>query len=126
LIWPDTGVLRYVSAGHNPALLLRRSGETARLDATGVPVGMFSSSTWKEETVAIAPGDLLCLYTDGLTEAANEAEEEFGMERLSTALAREGGRPVRQICDRIFADVADFALGMPQYDDQTLLLVRRT
>ena len=87
---------------------------------------MFASATWKEQTVAIAPGDLLCLYTDGLTEAANEAEEEFGMERLATALARESERPARQICDRIFADVADFALGMPQYDDQTLLLVRRT
>ena len=126
LIEPDTGVLRYVSAGHNPALLLRRSGEIARLDATGVPVGMFASSTWKEEVVAIAPGDLLCLYTDGLTEAANEAEEEFGMERLATALARGRELPVGQICDRIFADVAEFALGMPQYDDQTLLLVRRT
>ncbi|HYR46909.1 MAG TPA: GAF domain-containing SpoIIE family protein phosphatase, partial [Thermoanaerobaculia bacterium] len=126
LIEPDTGVLRYVSAGHNPALLLRRSGEIARLDATGVPVGMFASASWKEEVVAIAPGDLLCLYTDGLTEAANEAEEEFGMERLATALARGRELPVGQICDRIFADVAEFALGMPQYDDQTLLLVRRT
>lgn len=126
VIEPDTGVLRYVSAGHNPALLLRRSGEIERLDATGVPVGMFPSAAWREEVLEIAPGDLLCLYTDGVTEASNAAEEEFGMDRLANALGRDRELPVQRICDRLFGEVADFASGMPQYDDQTLLMLRRT
>jgi len=117
--------LTYVSAGHNPALLLRGSGQIERLNATGVPVGMFPDASWREVSVTLSPGDLLCLYTDGLTEAANMQEEEFGMERLSTLIA--GGRetPLKELCDRVLAEVADFAAGMPQYDDQTLLLLRR-
>ena len=78
---------RYVSAGHNPALLLRRSGLLALLNSTGVPVGMFPNAAWRQETVTLAPGELLCLYTDGLTEAVNVQEEEFGMERLSALVA---------------------------------------
>jgi len=125
LFEPDSGLLTYVSAGHNPALLLRRSGQMARLNSTGVPVGMFPDASWRQETVTLAPGDLLCVYTDGLTEAVSAAEEEFGLDRLSTLVA--GGRetPLKDLCDRVLAEVADFAAGMPQYDDQTLLLLRR-
>lgn len=126
LLEPDSGLLRYVSAGHNPALLACLSGKTTLLASTGVPVGMLPNASWREETVELAPGDLLCVYTDGLTEAVNEAEEEFGLGRLTTAVAEGRDRPVRNLCDDVFARVADFARGMPQYDDQTLLLVRRT
>ncbi|MGH9316696.1 MAG: PP2C family protein-serine/threonine phosphatase [Thermoanaerobaculia bacterium] len=126
LLEPDSGLLHYVSAGHNPALLVRRSGEIARLASTGVPVGMLPNSTWREETVVLERGDLFCVYTDGVTEAGNESEEEFGLERLSALLASAGGRPAQELCDSVFARVAEFASGMPQYDDQTLLLLRRT
>jgi sigma-B regulation protein RsbU (phosphoserine phosphatase) len=125
LFEPDTGLLTYVSAGHNPALLQRRSGHMARLNSTGVPVGMFPDASWKQETVTLAPGDLLCLYTDGLTEAVNVQEEEFGMERLSALVAGGRDMPLKPLCDRVLAEVADFAADMPQYDDQTLLLLRR-
>ena len=126
LFEPDTGLLTYVSAGHNPALLLRVSGEMARLNSTGVPVGMFPDASWRQETVMLAPGDLLCVYTDGLTEAVNAAEEEFGLDRLSTLIGKGRGLPLKNLCDRVFAEVADFAGDMPQYDDQSLLLARRT
>jgi phosphoserine phosphatase RsbU/P len=125
LFEPDTGLLTYVSAGHNPALLLRRSGHMARLNSTGVPVGMFPDASWRQETVTLAPGDLLCLYTDGLTEAVNVQEEEFGMERLSALVAGGRDMPLKPLCERVLAEVADFARDMPQYDDQTLLLLRR-
>jgi sigma-B regulation protein RsbU (phosphoserine phosphatase) len=126
LLEPGTGVLRYVSAGHNPGLLLGGSGEIRRLESTGVPLGMFSSASWREETLELSRGDLLALYTDGLTEAVDEADEEFGLERLSALLVEGRQLPAQALCERTFAAVADFAGRMPQYDDQTLLLVRRT
>ncbi|MGE5276252.1 MAG: PP2C family protein-serine/threonine phosphatase [Acidobacteriota bacterium] len=126
LLEPDTGRFRYVSAGHNPALLARANGGLERLESTGVPVGMLPNASWREEMVFLEPGDLLCVYTDGVTEAVDEREQEFGLERLSTIIARDASLPVGALCDRVIGAVADFARGMPQYDDQTLLLVRRT
>lgn len=120
---PDAGTLRYVSAGHNPALLRRAGGDIEQLNATGVPMGMFPNSTWREEILPIGKGDLLCVYSDGITEALDAADEEFGMERLSRLL--DAGPP-DEICRRVFDAVGDFAAEVPQYDDQTLLLVRRT
>ena len=126
LLDPATGRFRYVSAGHNPALLARAGGEMLRLESTGVPVGMLPNASWREESVTLAAGDLLCVYTDGVTEAVDERDEEFGLERLSRLVRKGASRPVRELCDEVLAAVADFARGMPQYDDQTLLLVRRT
>jgi sigma-B regulation protein RsbU (phosphoserine phosphatase) len=123
LLEPLTGILRYVSAGHNPALLRRATGEVEQLKATGVPMGMFPNATWREETLELLPGDLLCVYTDGVTEALNAADEEFGMERLARLL--DGGAPA-EICRRVFDAVGAFASEVPQYDDQTLLLAKRS
>jgi sigma-B regulation protein RsbU (phosphoserine phosphatase) len=122
LIEPDSGTLRYVSAGHNPALLRRRSGAIEQIRATGVPLGMFPNAAWREETVVMEPGDLLCVYSDGITEALNSADEEFGMERLSRLLSAE---PPARVCDAVFDAVSAFAGDTSQYDDQTLLLLRR-
>jgi sigma-B regulation protein RsbU (phosphoserine phosphatase) len=126
LLEPDAGLLRYVSAGHNPALLLRASGAPERLESSGVPIGMLPNSRWQERHVEMAPGDLLCVYTDGVTEALDIKEQEFGMERLTGLLRKGLAQPTRELCDRVLAAVADFAEGMPQYDDQTLVLMRRT
>jgi phosphoserine phosphatase RsbU/P len=126
IIEPESGALRYVSAGHNPALLVSASGTLERLDSTGVPVGMLPHASWREETRTMQPGDLLAVYTDGLTEAVDGSDEEFGLERLERGIAEGRALPVKQLCDEVLLKVADFARGMPQYDDQTLLLLRRT
>jgi phosphoserine phosphatase RsbU/P len=126
VVEPDTGMLRYVSAGHNPALLLRGDGSIDRLESTGVPVGMLPNSSWKEETRVMERGDLLCVYSDGLTEAVDSADEEFGLERLSQEIAQRREHPLKALCGEILDRVADFASGMPQYDDQTLMFLRRT
>jgi sigma-B regulation protein RsbU (phosphoserine phosphatase) len=123
ILEPERGVLRYVSAGHNPALLRRSGGGVELLKATGVPMGMFPNASWREEVVPIAAGDLLCVYSDGITEALDAADEEFGMDRLSRLL---DGTPPGEICQRVFDAVAAFAADVPQYDDQTLLLIQRT
>jgi phosphoserine phosphatase RsbU/P len=124
LLEPDTGTLRYVSAGHNPALLWRKSGGIEKLTATGVPMGMFPNSSWKEEAISLSVGDLLCVYTDGVTEALNEAEEEFGLDRLEGILAKSGASSPDALCRMIFDEVNAFVADAPQYDDQTLLLAR--
>ncbi|MFN2385999.1 MAG: PP2C family protein-serine/threonine phosphatase [Thermoanaerobaculia bacterium] len=126
LLEPDSGVFRYVSAGHNPALLLGGSGQIVRVESTGVPVGILPNATWREEVLQMERGDLLCVYTDGVTEAVNEREEEFGLERLARLVSRNAASTPQRICDEALGAVADFARGMPQYDDQTLLVVRRT
>jgi|KBSSwiStaDraftv2_1062776.scaffolds.fasta_scaffold00698_12 sigma-B regulation protein RsbU (phosphoserine phosphatase) len=123
LLEPGTGVLRYVSAGHNPALLRRSGGDVEQLKATGVPMGMFPNATWTEETLSMAKGDLLCVYSDGITEALDASDEEFGLPRLSRLL---DSSPPDEICRRVFDAVASFAADVPQYDDQTLLLIHRT
>ncbi len=126
IIEPESGALRYVSAGHNPALLVSASGTLERLDSTGVPVGMLPHASWREETRTMQPGDLLAVYTDGLTEAVDGSDEEFGLERLERGITESRALPAKQLCDEVLLKVADFARGMPQYDDQTLLLLRRT
>ena len=125
VVEPGAGLLRYVSAGHNPAIVARRSGQIERLSATGVPLGLVPNGSWTEETVPFGPGDLVCAYTDGFTEATNADEQEFGLDRLERELTSDLGLPARELSDRLFRAVAVFAQGMPQYDDQTLLIVRR-
>jgi sigma-B regulation protein RsbU (phosphoserine phosphatase) len=124
VVEPDAGLLRYVSAGHNPALLARRSGGIERLNATGVPVGLLPHGSWREETAPFQPGDLLCVYSDGFTEATNADDEEFGLGRLEDGLVDRLALPARDLSDDLFRHVALFAQGVPQYDDQTLLIVR--
>jgi sigma-B regulation protein RsbU (phosphoserine phosphatase) len=126
LLEPDSGLLRYVSAGHNPALIARADGSVERVESTGVPIGILPNATWREETLTLAHGELIAVYTDGLTEAGNDKDEEFGLERLTECVRRGAKTPVQKLCDVVLSDVADFASGMPQYDDQTLLVVRRT
>jgi len=125
LLEPAADLLRYVSAGHNPALLTRRGGAIDRLSATGVPLGLLPNGSWREETVQFGRGDLLCVYTDGFTEATNSDEEEFGLERLEQGVRSRVALPAREISDALYGEVATFAAGIPQYDDQTLLIVRR-
>jgi sigma-B regulation protein RsbU (phosphoserine phosphatase) len=122
---PDTGMLRYVSAGHNPALLVRPGGESERLESTGVPVGMLPNASWREETRVLGHGDLLFVYSDGLTEAVDGEDEEFGLDRLTEGVISGRSFGVRELGEDVLARVADFARGMPQYDDQTVLIVRR-
>ena len=125
LVEPDASLLRYVSAGHNPALLVRGSGKVEQLTATGVPVGLLPNGSWRENTAPFGPGDLLCVYSDGFTEATNAEEEEFGLERLEQTLVARITLPARDLSDDLFREVSLFAQGVPQYDDQTLLIVRR-
>ena len=124
---PATGGLCYANAGHNPPLILERaSGQLrAALRRTGPPLGALDDVTWRGETVTLAPGELLALYTDGVTEAANAAQAEYGESRLLAGLRAGPELPLRSVYAALRADVAAFVGGAPQSDDITLMLVAR-
>jgi sigma-B regulation protein RsbU (phosphoserine phosphatase) len=121
----STGRLRYVSAGHNPAILVRAGGAVEQLSSSGLPVGMLPRAEYDVREARLAPGDLLCLYSDGITEAARGNGEEFGVERLEELLARHHGKALDELTTEIGGTIARFSAGQPQGDDETLVLLRR-
>ncbi|MBL8112969.1 MAG: SpoIIE family protein phosphatase [Acidobacteria bacterium] len=120
---PKTRELRYVNAGHNPGILLS-GGEVTLLPAGGPPVGMLALAVHREARIVLQEGDLLVLYSDGITEAQDAQDEEFGMEKLTCLIETHAAESPAELTARIFRDVADFTRGVAQYDDQTVLVAR--
>jgi len=115
--------LRYVNCGHNPPLLLRADGELERLSATATVLGLFENWKCDVEKVSLRPGDTLVVYTDGITEALNPAEEEFGEGRLVEILRSHRQAPVKELLALILAAVQEFG-GASQADDLTLVIAQ--
>lgn len=113
------------NAGHPPPLALTRDGD-AEVRATGVPLGMFCESQFTSAELHAASGDTLLVYSDGLTEARNQAGEEYGAVRLRNAVVGAPRLPVDALLDRAVRDQAQFRAGVPNLDDVTLLAIRRT
>jgi serine phosphatase RsbU (regulator of sigma subunit)/pSer/pThr/pTyr-binding forkhead associated (FHA) protein len=122
---PGTGDLQYVNAGHNPPILLRASGEVEILPASGVVLGVFAEAGFEERSVVLGPGDLLTLFSDGVTEWQNEEDAMYGEEGLMEALRKHGSKSAEEIVEAVLEEVLAFAGGAPQYDDATLLLLKR-
>ena len=122
---PSTAALRYLNAGHNPGLLVQDNGRVVELPAGGMPLGLRGGSRYDSRGLQINPGDLLCLYSDGITECESGEEEEFGLERLREILCREKTQPLPAIAQAIDRATREFAQDRPQGDDQTLVLLRR-
>jgi serine phosphatase RsbU (regulator of sigma subunit) len=121
----DTGRFCYASAGHNPALLLRASGGVEQLGATGLPLGLLPVGDYLREERMLAPGDTVVLYTDGITEAANPAREEYGLERLIEVCRAKAAEGVEKLGAALQTDLDAFAQGVSFADDRTLVLLRR-
>lgn len=122
---PADGVVHYVNAGHFPGLVIRNSGDVERLEATGVPLGLFPTAEYSLEETVLDRGEALVLYTDGIPEATNLQDEAYGLERLE-AICRENRRePAEKLAASVWNDLEDFAEGLPFADDRTLLLARR-
>jgi phosphoserine phosphatase RsbU/P len=115
--------LRYANCGHNPPLLLRANGELQRLGATATVLGLFKDWKCTVEKVSLRPGDMVLIYTDGITEALNPAEEEFGESRLLEILRSHPQLPVEALLSLILAAVQEFS-GANQADDLTLLIAQ--
>jgi serine phosphatase RsbU (regulator of sigma subunit) len=123
---PKTGLLRYANAGHPPPWMCRKDGKLESLTTTGIPLGISEDQTWTQESVQFFPGDLVVLYTDGIIEAGDQADNIYGMERLKTCIQDHAPDHVREISKAILADVKQFLDGEPPQDDVALMVVKRT
>lgn len=120
-----SGEVHYASAGHNPPVLLRAGAAPEYLPTHGDPVaGAMPGVAYATDTLHLHPGDALVLYTDGVTEAMNPAQELYGEARLAARLALLSDRDVRATCQALAEDVHAFAGGAEQSDDITMLVLR--
>jgi sigma-B regulation protein RsbU (phosphoserine phosphatase) len=123
-IWePKTRVLRLGNAGMPLPILVRR-GHNHAIHAEGVPLGLLEHIEYEETSLTLEKGDLLAMSSDGILEAMNPQNEEFGARRLESVLRENAQKPVAQIVERIFVDVGRHEHSEPRRDDQTLVLVR--
>jgi sigma-B regulation protein RsbU (phosphoserine phosphatase) len=120
-----SGTLTYVNAGHNPPLLLRAGGTLEPLEAGGVILGILPGTRYERGEVTLAPGDLLALYTDGVTEGANAANEMWGEERLAALLRASASASATDIAQRIVREVRAFEGERGPADDITVLVAKR-
>jgi len=120
---PVTRQLDCVNAGHNPPLLLRGS-EIIRLEADGPVVGLLPHAPYTEQSLTLQPGDLLVLYTDGISEAMTHKDEEWGDERMIVAAQKSQKKNASEVLIELFAATDSFTAGAPQHDDMTLLVLK--
>ncbi len=117
--------LAYVNAGHNPPLLFRPDGEVLHLSGRGIALGILDEIDPEVVRIGLGSGDMLVLYTDGVTEATNESDEEYGLERLEAFVrGLPEDLPAADAVAAIVQDVADFAGTAPQFDDITLVVLK--
>jgi serine phosphatase RsbU (regulator of sigma subunit)/CHASE2 domain-containing sensor protein len=121
-----SGTMTYCNCGHNPPLVLRRGESTFEpLRACGPPLGIGDRINYVTRSIALAPGDMLLLYTDGVTEAESTQSGQFEMERLEQTILETRGNPARRVVEHVIKRVAEFAKGAPQSDDITCVAVVR-
>ena len=116
--------LAYTNAGHNPPLLMEGDGQSHFEERGGVPLGMFRDSRYYEYYLTLEPGQLLVLYTDGATEAMNQAGEEYGRDRLVEAVRQCRHLGARQMIEFIHADVIGWTDGLGAHDDVTFFIIK--
>lgn len=125
LVDPEHKRLLYINAGHNPPLLLHADGTSELLSDGGLPLGIFSDARYSEAIVSFRSGDILVLYTDGVTEARNLGEESFGLDRLEQAVRADGHRRAHEICENVTAAVRRFSADVGGVeDDLTLSIIK--
>jgi sigma-B regulation protein RsbU (phosphoserine phosphatase) len=125
----STRVLEYVNAGHNPPLIFRTPRgsdrqDILRLEIGGPVIGLMPDRSYRQGSVTLEEGDVLVLFTDGITEAMNPAGDEWGEERLMQVIGANRALPARDLIDRITRTSDEFAAGAAQYDDMTLITAR--
>ena len=123
-VWePKNMALRLANAGM-PLPLLIRNGRSRHIQAEGIPLGLLEHTEYQEVSFNLKKGDLLAFFSDGLVEAMNPELHEFGSRHLANLLRDNASRPLREIIDILFGEIASFEAGRPPRDDQTLVLAR--
>ncbi|PYS22366.1 MAG: hypothetical protein DMF72_13705 [Acidobacteria bacterium] len=122
---PKAGSLTFLNAGHNPPLIVHTGGTMEQLASGGLPLGIMSDAEFREGHTKLHPGDVLVIYSDGVSEAVNPNGEEFGPTRLYEVVARNLDASAGGIRDRIESALTKFCQGTPAADDITLVIVKR-
>ena len=117
------GKLMYANAGHNPPLVVHADGTLERLTTGGIVLGVFPDAAFDSGEVALRPGDRIVLFTDGITEARNGGEDEYGEGRLAAALVRHRLLDAAALHDTLWAEVTGFTGNGRFHDDATLVVV---
>jgi len=118
-------ILNYCNAGHGPLLLYRSNLDSfALLDTEGMPVGIAEGVVYGQEYTSLHSGDIAVLYTDGITECMNVDRGQYGMERLKKCIRENKDLSAKELTDKIYKEIKDFAGNAPQHDDETLVLMR--
>jgi phosphoserine phosphatase RsbU/P len=123
---PITGGLNYLCAGHNPPMLRHHDGTIERLKSESIPLGIELNEKYETGRTILGVGDILIIYTDGVTEARDEDGKEFGEDRLLTLVAQPPEERAALTLSAIMRKLDEFVGGAPQHDDITCLVVRRT
>jgi len=116
--------VHYINAGHNNPILRRSSGQIERLDVGGLPFGIMPEAKYEAATIILAPGDWLVIFTDGLVEAVNARDEEYGEFRLLSAIEASKLLPPSELLKRLMFDLDVFVGNTPQHDDVTCMLLK--
>jgi sigma-B regulation protein RsbU (phosphoserine phosphatase) len=122
---PESGALSFLNAGHNPPLIVHAAGTVEQLASGGLPLGIKANAEYREGRTNLAPGDVLVIYSDGVTEAASPSGEEFGPTRLYEVVSRNVDASAAGIRDRIESALTKFSQGTQAADDITLVIVKR-
>jgi phosphoserine phosphatase RsbU/P len=121
----QTGEVYYVNAGHNPPLLVRENKDAGFFgSAEATAVGVEEGTAYKKEKIVLCPGDVIYLYTDGVTEAFNSKRELFSDERLKDCVGAYAGKPVQEMVKGVLQEIRAFAQGAPQSDDITIMALK--
>jgi sigma-B regulation protein RsbU (phosphoserine phosphatase) len=120
-----SGHIEVSNAGHPPPLVVRAS-DVSRIEATGVPIGMFASSHYPSHAIGLERGEALLLYSDGIIESRDGHNDEYGVDRLAAAAAAAADSPPRDLIAACLHDVAAFRGLSRQNDDVTMMAIRRT
>jgi phosphoserine phosphatase RsbU/P len=120
-----TGELRFANAGHNPPILVRASGQVEMLAGNGPVLGILPTADYREERAELGAGDILVLYSDGVTEATDINYGEFGEERFARLLQESRQLPAASIVEAVSRALTQFTAGAPQHDDITMVVARR-
>ena len=122
---PATGEFSYCNAGHNPPFVLRNRGEVVLPQGGGPPLGILPQATYQEYRARLEPGEALVIFSDGVTDATNPGEEEFGEERFAQILLAHRTHSAQAVVDAVVAALAAWSAGAPPADDITLIVARR-
>jgi sigma-B regulation protein RsbU (phosphoserine phosphatase) len=127
VIDPYTNTMTYANAGHNPPYLLRNHGSanTELLKRTGMVLGVMDGVEWEAVTMPVEPGDILVIYSDGVSDALSEADEFFGEQRLRDVIEQHRTASARQMLDAIVETQRGFVGRGPWFDDATLMILKR-